>query len=387
MVSLYVHVPFCQSRCHYCDFPSWTSLELIRPYVAALLKELGGLSPWLEAAQVDTLYIGGGTPSLLPPDLVAEIVRATSLGPEAEVTIEANPGTLTLETLNQIRRAGCNRLSIGVQSVHSRELELLGRTHGVQAVSQAVAWAREAGFQNLSLDLMYGIPGQSISSWSETLAFARSLGPEHLSLYALSVEPGTALQRWIKSGRLPRPDPDRTATMYELARNELEAAGYCHYEISNWALPGYQSRHNLAYWRNRPYLGIGASAWGHWPIDDVSWRLRNVRHPKAYIDHIVQQALRQVDDLPISAACIEQDFVPRPWAMAETMFMGLRLVLQGVTRASFQARFGVDPVNHYRGELEKLQAGGWIIWDEEAIRLAGRGLLVSNQILAEFLPD
>jgi oxygen-independent coproporphyrinogen-3 oxidase len=359
----------------------------MRPYGVAVLQELSGLSPWLEGADVDTLYIGGGTPSLLPTDLLAEIVHGGCLARDAEVTVEANPGTLDSDTLIQIRAAGCNRLSIGMQSAHKQELETLGRTHDPDTVNQAVAQARAAGFENVNLDLIYGIPGQSIPRWGNTLGAALSLRPEHLSLYALSVEPGTAFDRWIKSGRMRRPDPDRAAKMYELARNELTRAGYVHYEISNWALPGYQSRHNLAYWRNLAYLGVGASAWGHWPIGDISWRLRNVRNLQAYVVRINRQEVPPAGRLPVSPACVEQEFVPRVWAMAETMFMGLRLVQEGVVRAGFRERFGEDPVQHYQQALEKLHSRGWIAWDDEAIRLSRDAVLVSNQILADFLPS
>jgi oxygen-independent coproporphyrinogen-3 oxidase len=359
----------------------------MRPYAAAVVGELRSLSPWLEGAPVKTLYVGGGTPSLLPPALLAEIIDAASAVPEAEVTIEANPGTLGPDSLSEIRAAGCNRLSIGMQSVHNDELELLGRIHKAGTTNQAVRWAREAGFGNLGLDLIYGIPYQSVERWAETIRTALSLLPEHLSLYALSIEPGTVFDRWIKRGRLPRPDPDQAAEMYEFARDELEMAGYLHYEISNWALPGYQSEHNLAYWRNCAYLGIGASAWGHWLVGDTSWRLRNVRDPQVYIARVGCQEATRGSSLPVTPACMEQEFVPRLWAMAETMFMGLRLVREGVVRFSFCERFGIDPVDHYRLELKRLRSQGWLDWDDEAIRLSREGVFVSNQILAEFLPS
>jgi oxygen-independent coproporphyrinogen-3 oxidase len=334
----------------------------------------------------DTLYIGGGTPSMLPPSLLEEIITAVSLGSQSEVTVEANPGTLSQDELGQLRAAGCNRLSVGMQSAHRPELELLGRRHRAEDVRQAVEWARQAGFENLSLDLMYGIPGQTMRRWADTITVALSLRPEHLSLYALSVEPRTAFDRWVKSGRLPEPDPDLARDMYELARNELAAAGYVHYEISNWARPGYQSKHNLAYWRNRSYLGVGASAWGHWPVAEISWRMRNEEHPRAYIERIGRHEPPSVGRLPISPACVEQEFIPRLWAMAETMFMGLRLVQEGVMRADFRTRFGVDPVEYYRPALEGLQAQGWMTWDEQAIRLSEDRLFVSNQVLTAFLP-
>jgi oxygen-independent coproporphyrinogen III oxidase len=358
----------------------------MQPYAKAVVRELEALLPWWEESRVDTLYVGGGTPSLLPTALLAEIVNAVTLAQQAEVTVEVNPGTVSAGTLTQMREAGFNRLSLGMQSVHSKELELLGRSHRPDDLIQAVRWARTAGFENLSLDLMYGIPGQRTAHWQDSMAAALSLEPEHLSLYALTVEPGTVFDRWISDGRLPVPDPDRTAEMYELARRTLAAAGYLHYEISNWALPGCSSRHNLAYWLNTSYLGVGASAWGHWVVGDASWRLRNMRHPKDYVERIGQERPRLTKHLPVASACAEQEFVPRPWAMAETMLLGLRLVQHGVSRTAFRARFGIDPVEHYQAQLKELETRGWIGWDDKAICLRSEALLVSNEILIAFLP-
>jgi len=387
MVSLYVHIPFCQSRCHYCDFASWAGLgNLIEPYGRALVQELEALLPWLEETRVETLYVGGGTPSLFPTDLLAKIVRAVPLDPEAEVTIEANPGTVSAGALAAIRQAGFNRLSLGMQSGRTEELVLLGRTHRLDDLIQAVEWARAAGFENLNLDLLYGIPGQTVAHWIDSITAGLSLEPEHLSLYALTVEPGTIFDHWTSDGRLPALDPDLAAEMYELARTALKPAGYLHYEISNWSLPGYNARHNLVYWSNQSYLGVGASAWGHCVVGDTSWRLRNVGHPEDYIRCIGRQRSLLTDRLPISSACVEQEFVPRPWAMAETMVLGLRLVQQGVSRAGFRARFGFDPVEHYRARLIELETRGWVGWDDKAIYLQPDALLISNQVLIAFLP-
>jgi oxygen-independent coproporphyrinogen III oxidase len=387
MVSLYVHIPFCQSRCHYCDFATWAGLgALIEPYGQALVHELGALLPWLEKTRVETLYLGGGTPSLLPTNLLAQIVSVVPLDPQAEVTIEANPGTVSAGALAEMRQAGFNRLSLGMQSARTEELVLLGRTHRLDDLIQAVEWARAAGFENINLDLLYGMPGQTVAHWIDSIRAGLSLEPEHLSLYALTVEPGTVLDRWTSDGRLPAIDPDLAAVMYELAQTALAPAGYLHYEISNWSLPGYSARHNLVYWSNRSYLGVGASAWGHCVVSDTSWRLRNMSHPEDYIERIGRQCSLLTEHLPISPACVEQEFIPRPWAMAETMVLGLRLVQQGVSRAGFRDRFGVDPVEHYRTRLTELETRGWIGWDDKAILLQPAALLISNEVLIAFLP-
>ena len=388
--ALYAHIPFCRRRCNYCDFNTWAGLErLIHPYVAALISELNFLhEPWPNW-RPDTFYLGGGTPSLLPAELLHPIILAARPRPGAEISLEANPGTLDSAALLALRRMGINRLSLGVQSARADELSLLGRLHDFPAVTDAVRWARTAGFDNINLDLIYGLPAQKTEHWQQTLDAALALSPEHLSLYALTIEPGTPLARQLDQGQLPAPDPDHAADLYEIARDQLAAAGYQQYEISNWARPGRQCRHNLAYWRNAPYLGVGAGAWGHWPAEHAGWRLRNTAHPQAYIEGLRAGLLpeKAPAGLPLSPACVEWEFIPRPLAMAETIFMGLRLLQKGLSRSAFQARFGSDPVQLYADTLADLAQKRLIRWDDQRIYLPPEAVLISNQVFVSFLPE
>ncbi len=387
-VAVYVHIPFCRRRCSYCDFNTWVGLESMAPqYLAAMQREAEWLASWSRAHspwRVKTLYFGGGTPSLLSPAQVKLLVALLRADDEAEVSLEANPGTVDPAGLADLRRSGINRLSLGMQSAVPAELALLGRVHDFPAVVDAIRWARAAGFDNLSLDLIYGLPGQSLFDWRRSLDAALGLEPEHLSLYALTVEDGTPLAGWIESGRVEEPDPDLAANMYEWACDRLAAAGFVRYEISNWALPGRECHHNLAYWRNEAYLGVGAGAWGHWPAGPESWRLCNAPHPRDYVARVA--AVPEQLDYPKSPANVEAEHVRRPLAMAESMFMGLRLVQEGVSRPAFAARFGSDPVEHYRDVLEAQAGAGLVEWDEQKIRLRPAAVLISNQVMADFVP-
>jgi oxygen-independent coproporphyrinogen-3 oxidase len=387
--ALYIHVPFCRQRCTYCDFTTWAHREeLIRPYVSALCSELSLLHRQLPDWAPGTIYLGGGTPSLLPPDLLRAILAEARPGPAAEITLEANPGTLNSDALHSLRQMGVNRLSLGMQTSHPRELALLGRRHDFRAVETAGGWARNAGFDNLNLDLIYGFPTQSIGSWESSLSAALDLYPEHLSLYALSVEPATPLADSIRRGELPPPDPDLAADMYDLARERLADTNYVHYEISNWARPGHECRHNLAYWRNERYLGAGASAWGHWSQGPTAWRLCNAADPQDYLQQMASQQPpgRNPDGPPKSPACTEGEYIPRQIAMAETMFMGLRLVQEGVSRRAFGARFGMDPLQAYSEVLAELALVSLVGWDDERIYLRPEALLIANQVFSSFLP-
>ncbi len=390
-LAVYVHIPFCRQRCSYCDFNTWAGLDrLIKPYTAALASELCLLEQSPEPWQASTLYFGGGTPSLVPAGLLHDILCAVPLQDGAEISLEANPGTLTATGLLALRRLGVNRLSLGVQSADDDELRLLGRLHDFSTVVETVRWARAAGFVNQNLDLIYGLPGQNLPGWQHTIDAALALDPAHLSLYALSVEPGTPLARWIARGRMPEPDPDLAADMYDFARERLATAGYQQYEISNWCLPGQECRHNLAYWRNLAYLGFGAGAWGHWPQAQTAWRMRNIAHPQAYLDRLQTPHPEAETDPslpPISPACAEQELIESPLAMAETMFMGLRLTQEGVSRAAFQARFGRDPIEAYARPLADLARAGLVEWDSEAIRLVSDALVIGNEVFAAFLPE
>ncbi len=297
--ALYLHIPFCRHRCSYCDFNTYTTVgELQAPYVAALIEEIrrvGAAAPARPA--VPTVFFGGGTPSLLAPEEVAAILGAAreafDLSPEAEITLEANPETVDVDRLAGFRAAGVNRISYGVQSADAEELALLGREHDFATAIRAVEAAREAGFDNLNLDLIYGLPGQSVGDWQRTLdavlASAATMPVvTHISLYCLTIEPGTPMQRWLHNGTIMAPDPDTAADQYEAACRAMAGAGFDHYEISNWARPGRECRHNLVYWRNEPYLGLGAGAHGL----AGGYRYQVVRLPRAYIKRITNYELR-----------------------------------------------------------------------------------------------
>ncbi len=394
-VSIYVHVPFCLKRCAYCDFNTYANALHLRPaYVAALKKEVRLRAERYGGPHATTLYFGGGTPSLLPSPAIIGIVReirhAFRIPEGAEVSLEANPGTLDEGTLKMLRVAGINRLSLGVQSAQDDLLALLGRVHDWQEAVAAVRAARRTGFTNVSLDLIFGLPTQTLAMWEETLERTLELAPEHLSVYGLSLEPGTPLAERVALGELPEPDPDLAAEMYEYASERLHRAGYWQYEISNWARgkqpapeiwalpPNGRTeaigpticRHNLTYWRNRPWVGLGAGAY--------SWfhgrRWSNLPHPSGYIQSIWRGQLRGGDVETISPEM----------ERAETMMMGLRLA-EGVTGARFRKRFGLSLTECYGDRLAELSDLGLLSWDGQRARLSAQGRLLGNRVFGAFL--
>jgi oxygen-independent coproporphyrinogen-3 oxidase len=401
--SLYIHIPFCTHRCAYCDFNTYAGMERSIPaYVDALCKEIsaiGGSAP--ERLPIHSIFLGGGTPSLLSPQMVNLILQtiqdhflidssASFAAPlPLETSLEANPGTVTLESLQGMRHAGISRISFGVQSFHVQELRQLERIHEPDDILKAVRWARKAGFENLNLDLIYGLPGQSLSRWQESLHRATDLSPEHLSLYALTIEPGTPFGRRIARGLMPVPDPDLAADMYEWASDFLTGQGFVQYEISNWSKPGYQCKHNLQYWRNQPYLGFGAGA--HGCANGV--RIANVKHIRTYIDHLSLNNLFSCLIFPLSPATTTQIKLTRYIEMQETMLLGLRLTQEGVGQQAFQARFGQDLAVVFRREVEELIGLGLLEWGPtpegsstlEVLRLTRRGRLLGNQVFMRFV--
>jgi oxygen-independent coproporphyrinogen III oxidase len=391
--SIYLHIPFCQHRCGYCDFNTYSGLEsLIHGYVDALCQEIRFVSRTIGMPlPVHTLFFGGGTPSLLPPSELEKIFQtlnsAFSLQSGLEVTLEANPGTLSQSYLGDLRSIGVNRLSLGVQSAHPEELLLLERQHDYQDVIRSVTWARLAGFDNLNLDLIFGLPGQGLQAWQETLNLALGLHPQHISLYALSVEHGTPLSHWVNRGLLADPDPDVQADMYEWASERLDRAGYAQYEISNWGLQNADSeimacRHNLQYWRNLPYLGFGAGAHGF----ANGTRTADVLSPAAYI----QRMTLPPPELPFPRTPATQSAqqIDQLTEIGETMMMGLRLTREGVSRLFFMERFGLDLEEHFRNEISELVSFGLLEWageGNEILRLTTRGRLLGNQVFVRFI--
>ena len=378
---LYVHIPFCRAKCAYCDFNSYAGMEhLFAAYTRALLLE-AGIAASLTSASAETLYVGGGTPTVLPAESLVQVITVCRglfrLEPGAEVTVEANPGTVDEGYLRELVRAGVNRLSLGVQSFHDDELALLGRIHRAEEATQAVALARKAGFENVNVDLIYGIPGQSLARWRASLERALAMEPEHISLYCLTLEEGTPLFERIARGELPRPDDDLAADMYLLAEELLAGEGFRHYEISNWARPGFECRHNIRYWLNLPYIGLGAGAHSY----HRGRRYHNVLHPAEYIRRMEKG--KPEGEMPPSVAEIEA--ISTETEMAETVILGLRLVEEGVTFERFAARFGRDLMEVYGREIRELLALGLLEVYERGIRLTPKGRLLGNEAFERFV--
>jgi oxygen-independent coproporphyrinogen-3 oxidase len=390
--SIYLHIPFCVHRCAYCDFNTYAGIQdLIPSYVNALCREIEqSVESAGERLPVHTIYFGGGTPSLLPVEAVERIFsalqRAFDLQPDLEVTLEANPGTVSLSYWRDLHSLGVNRLSLGMQSGNNEQLRLLERQHGLNDVLQAVDWSRQAGFENLNLDLIFGIPYQTLEMWQQTLERALSLRPDHLSLYALTLEHGAPMQKWIERGLLPEPDDDLAADMYEAASLRLAESGFVQYEISNWARQDKQGniflcRHNLQYWRNMPYLGFGAGAHGY----AGGVRTVNELLPAAYIDRCLAGSRHE---FPRTSATVEANPIGRQAEIGETMMMGLRLTREGVSAPVFEKRFGVILKDLFHDPITRLEKVGLLEWVGEKgdiLRLTPRGRLLGNRVFMEFI--
>ena len=433
-LSLYLHIPFCTHRCAYCDFNTYAGQELMIPaYVEALTREIDYVGNKLKttqllnhAATAHTIFFGGGTPSLLTPNQFELILRSVlnnfTLTDGAEITIEANPGTVSYESLVDLRRLGINRISYGVQSANTEELRMLERAHNFFDVIEAVTSARKAGFDNLNLDLIYSLPEQTLSTWQTTLKRILDLHPEHISAYALTLEHGTPFGRWSAKGLLPLPDPDLAAEMYECASEMFEANGYLQYEISNWAKEkrdeggrikdetrlaksssfildnlSFACKHNLQYWRGLPYLAFGAGAHGY----ANGYRYSNVLRIKTYIDRLTNYGEASSWDqftnyeFPLSPATVNHHKQSLQDDMSEFMMTGLRLTQEGVSEDEFQARFGWSMYEVYGKEIEELLKLGLIEapapegrgarGEGEILRLTKRGRLLGNQVFMKFV--
>jgi len=378
---LYVHIPFCRAKCNYCDFCSYPGLEsLYSKYVTAVICELEHRASYWSDVLFDTIFFGGGTPTVIPAQdlapVLAAICETVQVAADAEVSIEANPGTVDEQSLSDLKSAGFNRLSLGVQSFDDRELALLGRIHNRSEAVGAFGLARSVGFSNISLDLMFGLPDASITIWQSSLAQAISLVPEHLSVYALSVEEDTRLAEQIGRGDLPAPDEDLSADMYEMAEAQLARAGYRHYEISNWcrADDGYDlrwaCRHNIKYWRNQRYLGLGVAAHSF----DGDSRTGNTTSPDHYIQLAIAGEPVVVTDEKLDQAA-RQD---------ETVMLALRLA-DGLEWCEFSERFGLDARLVYVAQIAELCDAGLLLVDELGMRLTARGRLLGNRVFGAFL--
>ena len=388
-LALYIHVPFCETKCSYCNFNTYERIERLIPgYLEAVKREAAYWGAALERPATGSIFFGGGTPSWLPPVELGGVLdvvrRAFRVEEDAEITAEVNPGDAAARSLAVWREAGINRLSFGVQSLRDDELTLLTRRHSAREAVDAVARAREAGFDNVSVDLIYGLPRQTVAQWEESLEGAAALGMEHLSLYALGVEEGTPLHRDVEAGRVPAPDPDLAAEMYELAERRLAQAGYEHYEISNWAKPGRESRHNLVYWENDPFVGLGPGAHSYLP----PIRFWNIRPPAEYVRRLGQPAPlppsaagadeRNAAAIGASPVVEERRTLDEAELAAETAILKLRLA-SGLAEA--------DVPSGAASVLGEFEGYGMVERADGAVRLTPKGRLLSNELFARLLPN
>ena len=392
-MSLYIHVPFCQTKCPYCDFNTYQGIEtLMAPYLEALIAEVEGWGMSLGHPVVNTVFFGGGTPSYLPKDSISQILQSVgsvfAVEPDAEITTEANPGDLSSELCHQLLDAGVNRISFGVQSLDDDLLKMLGRRHDAAQAIAAYNTARTSGFSDINLDLIYGLPLQTMLQWQDTLQRLVELHPAHISLYCLTLEDGTPMQSWVKQGKLPEPDTDLAADMYHYAEDVLAEAGYHHYEISNWSIPAHDSKHNMAYWLNLPYLGVGPGA--HSRLGN--YRFWTVDSPRAYIDKVNQwgkanhEPIRTLDDQVLQGILSVggNEHIDADLSVAETMFLGLR-ILDGMDLSQVSARAGMDLADKYQTQISELLDLGLLEWQGSRLRLTKDAYLIANQVFIRFL--
>ena len=403
-ISIYIHIPFCVKKCQYCDFLSAPADSRAQEvYLRALKQEIREQAARYREYEVQTVFIGGGTPTAVPCENLCEVLKTVfsfyRMNPHAEISMEANPGTVTKEALLSYRKAGINRISIGLQSADDVELKLLGRIHTYRDFQQTYRWAQEAGFTNINLDIMSALPGQSVENYKKTLETVLSLKPQHISAYSLIVEEGTPFYEKYgqeseklqatgeKQPDLPSEEEERE--MYALTEKLLAAAGYHRYEISNYALPGRECRHNLVYWKRGNYVGFGLGAASM--VENV--RFENIREMQEYLaEYAGVQGTEEVS-AEVTQGDMQQIFrgenvhpLSPQEQMEETMFLGLRLT-EGVSRAEFHQQFGISMEQIYGEVIRKNTARGLLIDEAGYVRLTREGMDLSNYVMAQFLLD
>ena len=372
-IGVYIHIPFCKRKCYYCDFVSYPEkYELQEKYIDKVIQEIEENKEILQDNNVTTVYIGGGTPSSIKPELIKrilnEIYKYTEINNIKEITIEVNPGTAIKNNLQLYKNCGINRLSIGLQSANDYILNEIGRIHNFNQFLDTYKWAREAGFKNINVDLMIGIPNQTIDDVKTSLEKVVSLKPEHISVYSLIVEDETPMKKLIESGKLKLPDEEDERNQYKYTKNFLELNGYKHYEISNFAKPGFESKHNLNCWEQKQYIGLGVAA--HSYINGV--RYSNTISLEEYLNKDSKDIkeiheTQTIDDMK-----------------KEYMLLGLRKI-DGVQISKFEEKFGENPIYLFKNELKKLIQEGLLIIDLDNIKLTEKGLDLANIVWEEFV--
>jgi len=394
-LALYIHIPFCATKCVYCDFNTYAGIEkLIETYLKALSTEIQLWGTKLDRPKLSTIFFGGGTPSYLKEGQITKLIESISqhfqIENTIETTLEANPEDICITKLDEYQRSGINRLSIGIQSLDDRLLELLGRRHDSKSALESINKVIEFGFSNVSIDLMYGLPSQSLEDWIETLEIVLSLGLPHLSIYCLGLEKGTPMEKSVELGELPKPNPDLAADMYELTAEKLSNSKYRHYEISNWAKPGYESLHNINYWENQSFLGLGPGA--HSYISGV--RFSNIKSPREYILRLENKnkdinASRSLKDMSQVIDQIEN--ISNTTEILDTLMMGLRLDT-GISEKKYFSRFGHSLDEKWHTTITSAVSDGLIKWSKDNnkdlpnrhLQLTEKGKILSNEVLARF---
>ena len=408
-LGLYIHIPFCARKCPYCDFNTYARLEpLYEAYSKALCREMARWAARLDGRTVDTVFLGGGTPTVLSSGQLRRILGLVhdrfALAADIEISCEANPGIEDRGQFALLHSLGVNRLSLGVQSFQEEELAFLDRIHNAEDALRGYDAARDAGFTNINLDFMFGLPRQSVEAWNDSLDRALDLAPRHVSLYSLIVEPDTPLAHWVETGQTPAPDDDAAAEMYETAITRMGAAGYAQYEVSNWARgAGFACRHNLLYWRNQEWIGVGPGAHSHLRFPTslgaespgdlpflsgdsgdeatgsggpaVAVRWSNRKAVQGYIRRV------EADENPVDF----HEEISAEVSMGETMMLGLRLVREGVPYARFEATHGQQLRAAFGPSLDRLEEEGLLESDGERVHLTPRGLLVGDRVFSEFV--
>ena len=374
-LAVYVHIPFCDYKCTFCDFATYVGQNVLTPrYVDALISEIKMRAPTVAHLTTSTVFFGGGTPTLLAPHTIARILEAINLvapiEANAEITAESNPDTLDPMRLEGFRAAGINRLSIGVQTLNAQILHDVHRGHSPQQAIESLRNARAVGFSSISADLMFGLPNQTAEDWEDTLQRVLACEPDHLSLYGLIVEDDTLLRHQLQTGAVGLPEDDAAADMYEYARSMLDRVGYVHYEISNWGRPGHASRHNLVYWQHLPYLGVGLSA--HSLMGNV--RSSNVRGLRHYLKRLEKN----------ESPTLREEYISAGRARADAIMVGLRLI-KGIEVAHFDSQFGGSLLDDHRETIETLIAQGLMAMEAGHLRLTERAQLIANQVWLQFI--